>query len=78
MGHMISGTEPLIDAWGRVQSPMMSRVPQVCRSVQDDLSGTFTIIIGAIFVAVMQMAVVCAVWNSLTMAAASPEPKDNG
>ena len=50
----------------------------MCRSAQDDLSGTFAIVIGAIFVAVMQMAVVCAVWNSLTMAAASPEPKDNG
>ena len=30
------------------------------------------------FVAVMQTAVVCAVWNSLMMAAAGPEPKDDG
>ena len=30
------------------------------------------------FVAVIQMTVVCAVWNSLTTAAAGPEPKDNG
>ena len=30
------------------------------------------------FIAVMQMAVVGAVWNSLTTAAAGPEPKDDG
>ena len=30
------------------------------------------------FVVMMQTAVVCAVWNSLTMAAAGPEPMDNG
>ena len=30
------------------------------------------------FVAVMQTAVVCAVWNSLTTTAASPKPKDDG
>ena len=30
------------------------------------------------FVAVMQTAVVCAVWNSLMTAAAGPEPKDDG
>ena len=29
-------------------------------------------------VVVMQMAVVCAVWNSLTTVAAGPEPKDDG
>ena len=28
-------------------------------------------------VVVMQMAVVCAVWNSLTTVAAGPEPKDD-
>ena len=28
-------------------------------------------------IAVMQMAVVCAVWNSLTTVAAGPEPKDD-
>ena len=61
VGRMISGTEPLNDAWGRMQSPMALRVPRVCRLVQDDLSGTFTNVIAAIFVVVMQMAVVCAV-----------------
>ena len=30
------------------------------------------------FVTVMRGAVVCAVWNSLTTAAAGPEPKDDG
>ena len=30
------------------------------------------------FVAVMRAAVVCAVWNSLTTAAAGLEPKDDG
>ena len=30
------------------------------------------------FVAVMQTAVVCAVWNSLTTAAVGSEPKDDG
>ena len=30
------------------------------------------------FVAVMRVAVVCAVWNSLTTAAAGSEPKDDG
>ena len=30
------------------------------------------------FVAVMQTAVVCAVWNSFTTAAVGPEPKDDG
>ena len=30
------------------------------------------------FIAVMQTAVVCAVWNSLTTAVAGPEPKDDG
>ena len=29
------------------------------------------------FVAVMQTVVVCAMWNSLTMAAVGPEPKDD-
>ena len=50
----------------------------MCRSAQDDLSGTFKNEIGAIFAAVMQGAVVCAMWNSLTTAAAGPEPKDDG
>ena len=56
---------------------MASRLPRVRRSAQDDLSGTFKNVIEAIFVAVMQKAVVCAVWNSLTMAVAGPEPKDD-
>ena len=30
------------------------------------------------FVVVMQMAVVCAMWNSLTTAAAGPKPEDDG
>ena len=30
------------------------------------------------FVAVMRAAVVCVVWNSLTTAAAGPEPKNDG
>ena len=61
----------------RVQSSTASRLSRVCRSVQDNLCGTFKTVIRAIFAAVMQRAVVCAVWNSLTMAAAGPEPKDD-
>ena len=30
------------------------------------------------FVVVMQTAMVCVVWNSLTTAAVGPKPKDNG
>ena len=56
----------------------MLRLSWLCRSAQDDLCGTFKTVIGAIFVAVMQRAVVCAVWNSLTMAAAGLEAKDDG
>ena len=77
VGHMISGTEPLSGAWGRVQSPTMLRLSRLCRSAQDDLCGTFKTVIRAIFVAVMKRAMVYAVWNSLTMAAAGSEPKDN-
>ena len=44
-----------------LQSPMASRLPRVCKSAQDDLSGTFTNVIGAIFAAVMQRVVVCVV-----------------
>ena len=58
MGHVISGTGPLSDVWGRMQSPTASRLSQACRSTQDDLYGTFKTIIGAIFVVVMQRAVV--------------------
>ena len=46
--------------------------------MQDDLYGTFKTVIGAMFVAVMQTTVVCAVWNSLTTTAAGPKPKDDG
>ena len=65
------------DAWGHVQSPMASRLSRVYRSAQDDLCGTFKTVIGAIFAAVMQRAVVY-VGNSLTTAVVGPEPKDNG
>ena len=37
--------------WGHVQSSMASRLSRVCRSAQDDLCGTFTTVIGAIFAA---------------------------
>lgn len=53
--------ESLSGAWGRVRSSMAARYPRMCRSVLDDLSGTFKNEIGAIFAAVMQRAVVCAV-----------------
>ena len=62
----------------RVRSPTALRLSRFCRSAQDDLCGSFKTVIGAMFVAVMRAAVVCAVWNSLTTAAASPEPKDDG
>ena len=65
-------------AWGRMQSPTTSRLSRVCRLAQDDLCGTFKTVIRAIFVAVMQKAVVCAVLNFLTTAAAGPKPKDDG
>ena len=61
MGRVIIYTETLSGAWGRVQSPTGSRLSRVCRLAQDDLCGTFKIVIGAMFVAVMQTAVVCAV-----------------
>ena len=48
-------------AWRCVRSPMVARYPRMCRSALDDLSGTFKNEIGAIFAAVMQRAVVCAV-----------------
>ena len=46
---VISRTKPLNGTWGLVQSPMESRLLWVCRLAQDDLSGTFTNVIGAIF-----------------------------
>ena len=61
MGRVISGVEPLSDTWGHVQSPTASRLSRLCRSVQDDLYGTFKTVIGAIFAMVTQKAVVCAV-----------------
>ena len=78
VGCVINRTETLSDAWGRIQSLTASRFSRVCRSAQDDLCGTFKTVIRAMFVAVMQTAVVCAVWNSLTTAVAGPEPKDDG
>ena len=53
MGRVIICTKTLSGAWGLVQSPMASRLSQVCRLAQDDLCGTFKIVIGAMFVAVM-------------------------
>ena len=76
--RVINRTETLSGAWGRVRSPMALRLSRFCRSAQDDLCGSFKTVIGAMFVAVMLAAVVCAVWNSLTTAAAGPEPKDDG
>ena len=78
VGRVIRGIEPLSGAWGHVQSPIALRLSRFCRSAQDDLYGTFKTVIGAIFAAVMQRAVVCTVWNSLMTAAADPEPKDDG
>ena len=78
VGLMINRTETLSDVWGRVRSPTVSRLSQFCRSTLDDLCGTFNTVIGATFVAMLQTAVVCAVWNSLTMAAVGLEPKDDG
>ena len=43
---------------------------------QDDLSGTCRLS-RAIFVVVMQMAVVFVVWNSLMAVIVGPEPKDD-
>ena len=59
--RMNSVTAALNGVWGRVRSPMASRLPRVCRSAQDDLSGIFKNVIGAIIAAAMQKAVVCAV-----------------
>ena len=52
--RVISVAESLSGAWGRVRSPMAARVPRMCRSALDDLSGTFKNEIGAIFAAVVQ------------------------
>ena len=58
---VISDAAALSGAWGHVRSPMAVRLPLMCRSAQDDLSGTFKNEIEAIFVAVMQRAVVFAI-----------------
>ena len=52
--RVISVVGSLSGAWGPVRSPMAARIPRMCRSVLDDLNGTFKNEIGAIFVAVMQ------------------------
>ena len=59
--RLISVVESLSGAWGCVRSLMAARVPRMCRSALDNLNGTFKNEIGAIFAAVMQGAVVCAV-----------------
>ena len=59
--RVISGIEPLNGAWRCVQSSTALRLSRLCRSAQDDLCGTFTTVIGAIFAAVMQRVVVCVV-----------------
>ena len=78
MGRVINRTDTLSSAWRRVRSPTALRLSRFCRSAQDDLCGTFKTVIGAMFVAVMQKAVICAMWSSLTTTAASPELKDDG
>ena len=59
-GRVTNRTKTLSGAWGRVRSPTMLRLSRVCRSTQNDHYGTFKTVIGAMFVVVMQMAVVCA------------------
>ena len=39
--RLISIAESLSGAWGCVRSPMAARIPRMCRSALDDLSGTF-------------------------------------
>ena len=55
------GAEYLGGVLGRVLSPMVARLPPACRSAQNDLSDTCRNVIGAIFMAIMTCAVVCAV-----------------
>ena len=76
--RMINRSETFSGGWWRVRSPMTLNLPRFCRSARDDLCGRFKTAIGAMFVTVMQAAVVCAVWKSLTTAATGPEPKDDG
>ena len=58
---VINRIETFSSAWGRVRSLMTFNVSRFCRSAQDDLCGSFKTAIGAMFVAVMRAAVVCAV-----------------
>ena len=67
--------EALGGAWGHMRSPITTRLPPTCRSVQDDLSDTSRNVIRAIFMAVMIRAVVYAVKDSSTTVVAGPEPK---
>ena len=59
--RVINRTETLSGAWGCVRSPMTLNLSRFCRSTLDDLCGSFKTVIGAMFVAVMRAAVVCAV-----------------
>ena len=59
--RMINRSETFSGAWWRVRSPMTLNLPRFCRSARDDLCGMFKTAIGAMFVTVMQAAVVCAV-----------------
>ena len=59
--RVINRTETLSGAWGRVRALTVLRLSQFCRSVQDDLCGSFKTVIEAMFVVVMRVAVVCAV-----------------
>ena len=56
---------------------MAARLPPTCRSAQDGLSDTCRNVIDATFTVVMTRVVVCAVWDSSTVAAVGSEPKDN-
>ena len=76
--RVINRTETLSDTWGRMRSLTALRLSRFCRSTQDDLCGSFKIVIGVMFVVVIRAVVVCAVWNSLTTATAGSEPKDDG
>ena len=60
-----------------MRSALTTRLSPTSRSVQDNLSDTSRNVIGAIFVAMMRRAVICAVLDSSMIAAAGPEPEDN-
>ena len=61
-----------------MQYLITARLSPPGRSVQDEHSDISRNLIGAIFVAVMTRAVFCAVLDYSTIAAAGPEPKDDG